>query len=530
MYFSNSMRFKWVLAACLSFSSGLIQADFRADYWVTGLQGSDGVVLNGATAAEKAGTSVSAVGDINGDGIEDLAVGAPFLSGSETQSGAVYLVFGTDQAANSSLNLSTINGTNGILITSGGAFDWTGFSVSPAGDFNNDGVDDLLIGSAGASTDDLYSGAAYIVFGDDQGLPHPFDLSGIDGSNGVKLNGYGTDSGCGTSVSGGGDINGDTIDDVVIGAPYAAGGAGHVYVVFGSSDAFSAAIDLDTLNGTNGFTMLGVEAGDSLGSAVSILGDIDGSGIDDLVAGAPLAGPPGDNPGSAYVILGSDTRSSALLSLASLGAQDGFALEGDAASDFTGDAVGSAGDINNDGLDDLVIGAPQADPNGGESGTSYIVFGDDQGFTSPVSLAGLDGDDGFSVLGVMAGDKSSTAVSSIGDLNGDAIDELIIGAPYSDVKGNDAGAAYIVFGSAAAWSASLELSALDGSDGFVLGGAHPGDRFGSSLGLPGDINNDGRDEPLLGAPHADPAGANSGAAYLLFDVSALGVIFLNGFE
>lgn len=233
--------------------------------------------------------------------------------------------------------------------------------------------------------------------------PPVIPLSALDGNNGFRLDGVVSEEYSGTSVSGIGDINGDGIDDLIIGAYGAGGFSGRSYVVFGrSTGSFAAAINLSTLNGSNGFRLDGV--GQS-GRDVSGAGDVNGDGVDDLIIGAPAAGL--GSSGSSYVVFGRrGSGFASAISLSSLDGSNGFRLDG-AAGDVSGVAVSAAGDINGDGLDDLVIGANRANPNGTDSGSSYVVFGRGTGFDAVINLATLNGSNGFRLDGVAEGDHGA---------------------------------------------------------------------------------------------------------------------------
>ena len=140
----------------------------------------------------------------------------------------------------------------------------------------------------------------------------------------------------------------------------------------------------------------------------------------------------------------------AVFELSSLTGADGFQISGEAAFDHSGYSVGGAGDINGDGIDDLIIGAPGASPNGNYSGASYVVFGSRTAFAANLNLSSLTGANGFQISGEAALDFSGFSVSAAGDINGDGIDDLIIGAPYADPNGSRSGASYVVFGKGAA--------------------------------------------------------------------------------
>jgi hypothetical protein len=147
-----------------------------------------------------------------------------------------------------------------------------------------------------------------------------------------------------------------------------------------------------------------------------------------------------------------------LFNLSSLNGKNGFAING-SASDSSGNSVSNAGDINHDGIDDLIIGAPG-------TGKSYVVFGSTNAFSTNLDLSSLDGKNGFAING-SASDSSGNSVSNAGDINHDGIDDLIIGASGAALG---AGQSYVVFGSTNAFSSSLDLSSLDGSNGFAING------------------------------------------------------------
>lgn len=530
VYFT-ARRQRIVLAISAALFLGAAQADFPADFELSTLNGANGVVFNGVGSDDATGSSVSAAGDLNGDGIDDLVIGAPDADPNASRAGAVYVVFGNGEGFTSPLNLSTLNGINGFVIHGEAQFDAAGSSVSAAGDFNDDGIDDLLIGAPYVSTAEDFTGAAYVVFGSDQGFTSPFELSTLDGGNGIQINGIAQDDLTGRSVSMAGDINGDTIDDLIIGAFNANAGAGASYVVFGSDQGFPNPLELSSLNGSNGFRIDGVESGDSSGFSVDTAGDINGDTFDDVIVGAPLAGPIGANPGIAYVIFGTDQAWASSLSLSALNGSNGFALSGVATGDELGSAVAAAGDINVDGLGDVVLGAPKADPNGASSGASYVVFGSDQARPASFNLSGLNGSTGFAINGIDAGDEAGRSVSAAGKVNLDAFDDLIIGAPYADPNGESSGESYVVYGKDEAWSSLLQLSTLNGANGFTLNGVAGADESGRSVSTAGDINGDGRSDILIGAPD-DSGGSSTGMGYLIFgETGANGdLIFADSFE
>ncbi len=343
-----------------------------ATFDLASLNGANGFRLDGIDAGDWSGYSVAGAGDVNGDGFDDVIVGAMRADAGET-----YVVFGAASGWSASLDLATLDGMIGFRLDGIDPGDFAGISVAGAGDVNGDGFDDLIIGAHVADAGgDSNAGETYVVFGASAGWGAVVDLATLNGTNGFRLDGIDVDDLSGYSAASAGDVNGDGLLDLIIGAIGGNFAAGEAYVVFGAAGGWGATFDLASLNGTNGFRLGGVDYDDWLGLSVASAGDFNGDGFDDLILSAGNADPNGEsNAGETYVVFGASAGWGAVVDLATLNGTNGFRLDGIDPNDYSGHSVASAGDINGDGFDDLIIGANRASAGGSANGETYVVFG-----------------------------------------------------------------------------------------------------------------------------------------------------------
>lgn len=473
--------------------------------------GCGGVVISGAALGHHTGEAVTGVGDFNGDGLDDLAIASPVAH-------AVDVVFGTRRPAQ--LTLDNLSENSGVKISFAADLDYRGLNLAPAGDVNNDGLADLAIAMPEATTSAEGGGRVWIVFGRTQ--PAQLNLATLVGdSAGIEYSGVSADTRLGSAIFPAGDINQDGRDDLLVGAklqgPMMSGTA---HVLFGQTEAESLPAPAmgDGLMGQSLHTQ---EPSAGLGWSVAGGRDINGDGIPDMVVGAPSSEANGANSGRVYVVFGNPDTSQYTVDM--LQPTQGFAIAGEAESDAAGYRVGVVPDLNQDGLAEILVGAPFTAEQGWGSGSAYLVFGKSDG--AAVELSDVSaGVGGFKITGEGVQAFAGEHLAGLGDLTGDGLPDLVVGAHGSEPAGFESGRLYIVEGRATAGEPITFADLQQGLAGQALAGPTGGSQLGVSVAYAGDFNGDGLPDMIAGSPEVGvepfgggpPEGVGPGRAYLVF--------------
>ena len=439
----------------------------RAGIMVGFINSANTILLNiqSPQSAADFGASVASAGDINGDGFSDVIVGAgTYDNGAATNAGSVYAYNGEAAGlSNTPVATRECNQVNAGL----------GISVASAGDINGDGLADVI---AGANLYDngavVNSGAVFIYHGLNNGgiSITPTPLSPIAGTAGSNF---------GISVASAGDVNGDGYSDIIVGANLA-GTNGAAYIYNGSATGIVT---------TPATTLTGIDPGDNFGISVSCAGDINWDGYSDVIIGANLyeSTPAETNEGAAFVYYGSASGINTAII---------HRLESNQANANFGISVSQAGDVNQDGWSDVIVGADSYDNGEIDEGAAFVFHGSNYGINinSATRMEGNQADAHFGI-----------SVAYAGDVNGDSYSDVIAGSYLYDNLQTDAGAAFIYQGSS---------SGLNNVASTTLYGVNAYDHFGISVSSAGDVNGDGYDDVIAGANLYDNGQVDEGGAFI----------------
>ncbi|MCP3975335.1 MAG: hypothetical protein GY720_12695, partial [bacterium] len=411
------------------------------------------------------GISVNTAGDVNGDGYADVIVGADYYDNGQTDEGRTFVYHG------SATGLST---TAAWTAESNRANAHFGYSVGTAGDVNDDGYADVIVGAQHYSNGQLNEGQAYVYHG---------SAAGLSATAAWVAEGNQIGACFGRLVGTAGDVNGDGYADVIVGAyGYGNGqvGEGRAYVYHGSATGLNANADW-TAEGDQSYARFGV----SVGTA----GDVNGDGYADVIVGADYYENGQTDEGRALVYHGSATG---------LSTTADWMAESDQASAHFGFSVGTAGDVNGDGYADVIIAADDYDNGETDEGRAFVYHG---------SATGLSTTAAWTAESDQADASFGRLVSTAGDVNGDGYADVIVGAYLYDNGQTDEGAAYVYYGSA---------GTLGTAAAWIVEGNQAQARFGASVGTAGDVNGDGYADVIIGSHLYDSGETDEGAAFLYY--------------
>jgi hypothetical protein len=406
------------------------------------------------------GLSVAGTGSLLGSG-HSLALGSPFAEGEGPAGGVVHVFSAAERGE------TLVSAAAAVLLGETGSE--AGKALAGGVDVNGDGMEDLLVGGYHGADG---AGLAWLVYGPISGQ---HSLSTV----GVRIEGERANDFSGHSVDFVGDVDGDGMQEVLIGAYHrnVAGEGTYEGAAYLVDPVASGIQSLD-----DAVRILGSSEGSEAGYAVAGPGDMDGDGLAEVVIGARYDGTGGEYAGAVYVVAGPATGITTV-------ADADAAWTGEAAGAYAGSALSRAGDVNGDGLADLLVGSRRQDGAGDSSGAAHLVVG-------PFGSGGNLLDATARLLGINAGDRAGWAVADGGDFNGDGFDDIWVGAPRNGEALRVAGAAYLALGPLAG------SHSLQDVNGRILG-AMEENLLGVALAGIGDVDGDGGADVLIGAEQGD---------------------------
>lgn len=439
---------------------GLHQSNVTTSSW----RAQDGFVIEGAATGDNLGESIAAAGDVNGDGYDDLAVVAPGSDRGASDAGVLFVIWGRPGSTRSDLSLSAFSSSDGFTVISQEAgqrlgdssaqvdgLSSNGQSLGGGGDFNGDGYADLVVGHRFSDLDGVNAGRAYVILGRAGGSRSDVDLSAL-GADGLAIShSDGAGGMLGQSAVFAGDFNADGFDDVVLGAigsDLGAADGGAAYIVYGKPSALFSPMDLKSINANTpnsslGMQILSDQVGARLGHAVGA-GEFNGDGVVDVFLGQHGADGDDTHQGAVHVIYGGSAADISL-NVDALPLSKGFSLYGEGVDSAVGHAVSSAGDINADGLDDLLIGAYPKAFGTVQAGQAWVILGSDDASQPSRHLADFRSSDGMALRGGSDVDQLAHSVSA-GDFNGDGFSDVLLGAPGYSTQVAGGGLAAMIWG------------------------------------------------------------------------------------
>ena len=474
------------------------------------LDGANGFKIDGKASQDDLGFKTKSAGDINGDGIPDIMIGAPGADfGGTLNVGEIYVIFGGSGFSFDSFDVSTLNGTNGFVIRGVIAEERLGAMISSVGDFNQDGIDDIIVGD---NFNIGGKGTAFIFYGKNSGFQALYNRTDIDNTNGLFIT---LDAAAATAVmdvSTAGDVNHDGLPDVVVTENLS--GKNNYYIIFGHASVSS--LDTSSLSGANGFTIKGYPSGFGTNSTARNAGDVNHDGIGDLIIGCPWYKEGSDSSaGRVVVLFGKNSVFPASVQLESLNAADGFVITNTGSYNNLGKSVAAAGDFNADGIDDFIIGAPGKALAGENSvGEAYVVFGRST-FPGTFTIESINTTTGVIFQGKELGSQFGFNVAGIFDVNNDGKSDIAISSRRG-ISNN--GSVYVVFGGGTSTGVVNEKTILNaiGYQIFDSYDGHSMNIFGCDVAGIRDFNQDGKNDFILGYTRNSDFYSDKGNAYIFY--------------